>query len=388
MPMTLADAENTATEPTEQRRAVIEIDQVSKVFTEFTAVDRAHFTIHEGEFFSMLGPSGCGKTTTLRMIAGFETPTSGAIRLEGHDVSRVPPHKRDVNTVFQQYALFPHMTVWDNVAYGPRARGVAKDEVARRVDDLLEVVKLGDFAKRKPAQLSGGQQQRVALARALVNYPKALLLDEPLGALDLKLRQSMQLELKRIQREVGITFIFVTHDQEEALTMSDRIAVMNLGRVEQIGSPREIYDRPATVFVAGFIGQANLWPASVKATNGNHTTIEVAGRTLDVIDDASGLAPGESGTYMVRPERMHVEDELGDPDRWTVDAIVSEVVFQGPVVRYEMVLPDGATAVAHVPARSHGLPVPGDTVAASWAEDAGVLLAGSPTDAPVIDDDD
>ena len=207
----------------------------------------------------MLGPSGCGKTTTLRMIAGFETPTEGAIRLEGDDVSRVPPHKRNVNTVFQHYALFPHMTVWDNVAYGPRSMKKDKAEVKRRVDELLEIVRLTDFAKRKPAQLSGGQQQRVALARALVNYPSALLLDEPLGALDLKLRHVMQFELKRIQREVGITFVYVTHDQEEALTMSDRIAVMNAGNVEQIGTPTEIYDRPSTVFVASFIGQANLW---------------------------------------------------------------------------------------------------------------------------------
>ncbi|HWJ60391.1 MAG TPA: ATP-binding cassette domain-containing protein, partial [Acidimicrobiales bacterium] len=223
--MTIAEADETATET--GRRPVIEIDHVSKVFTDFTAVRDACFSIEQGEFFSMLGPSGCGKTTTLRMIAGFETPTSGAIRLEGQDVSKVPPNKRDVNTVFQQYALFPHMNVWDNVAYGPRAKKLPKDEVKKRVDELLGVVRLTDFAKRKPSQLSGGQQQRVALARALVNYPKALLLDEPLGALDLKLRQGMQLELKRIQREVGITFIFVTHDQEEALTMSDRIAVMS-----------------------------------------------------------------------------------------------------------------------------------------------------------------
>ena len=238
---------------------VIEIDHVTKRFADYVAVSDADFSIASGEFFSMLGPSGCGKTTTLRMIAGFETPTEGAIRLEGADVSRVPPHKRNVNTVFQHYALFPHMTVWDNVAYGPRSKKKDKAEVRKRVDELLEIVRLTDFAERKPAQLSGGQQQRVALARALVNYPSALLLDEPLGALDLKLRQVMQFELKRIQREVGITFIYVTHDQEEALTMSDRIAVMNAGNVEQIGTPTEIYDRPSTVFVASFIGQANLW---------------------------------------------------------------------------------------------------------------------------------
>ncbi|MCB1030331.1 MAG: ABC transporter ATP-binding protein [Acidimicrobiales bacterium] len=372
--MTVSEKDN-ATPSLSQRRAVIEIDNVSKVFGDYVAVEHANFTIHEGEFFSMLGPSGCGKTTTLRMIAGFETPTTGAIRLEGSDVSRVPPHKRDVNTVFQQYALFPHMTVWDNIAYGPRAKKLDKAETARRVDEMLEVVRLGDFAKRKPTQLSGGQQQRVALARALVNYPKALLLDEPLGALDLKLRQGMQLELKRIQREVGITFIFVTHDQEEALTMSDRIAVMNAGRVEQIGTPREIYDRPSNVFVAGFIGQANLWPATVKGHKPNATTVEVAGRTLDVSQDDSALGVGDSGTFMVRPERMYVEQQLSDESRWTVVGTVAEMVFQGPVVRYELVLPDGAHAVAHVPARREGLPVPGDTVHASWADDAGVLLA-------------
>ena len=208
---------------------VIQLERVSKRFGQFVAVHEADFGIARGEFFAMLGPSGCGKTTTLRMIAGFEAPSEGAIRLEGKDVSRVPPYKRNVNTVFQHYALFPNMSVWDNVAFGPKSRKVGGDEIKRRVGDLLEIVRLSDFSHRKPNQLSGGQQQRVALARALVNYPSALLLDEPLAALDLKLRQAMQLELKRIQREVGITFVFVTHDQEEALTMSDRIAVMNEG---------------------------------------------------------------------------------------------------------------------------------------------------------------
>jgi spermidine/putrescine transport system ATP-binding protein len=385
MPMSISAAvDPIAPEPT-SGRPVIEIDHVSKVFGEFVAVKEAHFSIAEGEFFSMLGPSGCGKTTTLRMIAGFDTPTTGAIRLEGQDVSKVPPNKRNVNTVFQQYALFPHMTVWDNVAYGPRAQKLPKAEVTARVDELLSVVRLSDFATRRPAQLSGGQQQRVALARALVNYPKALLLDEPLGALDLKLRQNMQLELKRIQREVGITFIFVTHDQEEALTMSDRIAVMNAGLVEQIGSPRDIYDCPDSVFVAGFIGQANLWPATVVGT-GAETTVEVAGRTL-AVHNPKDLAAGESGTFMVRPERLHVDLSGAHPDRWTVGATVTELVFQGPVVRYEMVLDDGSVAVAHVPARKDGLPIPGDRVEASWSDDAAVLLPGSPTAAPVPDPD-
>ena len=226
--------------------AVIELVDVEKRFGDFVAVDGVDIAIERGEFFSLLGPSGCGKTTTLRMIAGFEQPTGGEVRLEGVDVARIPPYRRNVNTVFQHYALFPHMSIHDNVAFGPRSAKTDKDETDRLVAELLEVVRLSDFADRRPAQLSGGQQQRVALARALVNYPSALLLDEPLGALDLKLRQAMQLELKRIQREVGITFVYVTHDQEEALTMSDRIAVMNEGRVEQLASPSEIYDQPAT----------------------------------------------------------------------------------------------------------------------------------------------
>jgi spermidine/putrescine transport system ATP-binding protein len=267
----------------------------------------------------MLGPSGCGKTTTLRMIAGFETPTEGAIRLEGADVSRVPPHKRNVNTVFQHYALFPHMTVWDNVAYGPRSQKKDKGEVRKRVDELLEIVRLTDFAQRKPAQLSGGQQQRVALARALVNYPSALLLDEPLGALDLKLRQVMQFELKRIQREVGITFIYVTHDQEEALTMSDRIAVMNAGNVDQIGTPTEIYDRPSTVFVASFIGQANVWAGKQTGrTNRDFVEIEVLGTTLKARPGDTTIESGGQATLMVRPERVRVSMDSPTGDVATV----------------------------------------------------------------------
>src|SRR5215218_8457072 len=257
---------------------VITLEHVVKRFGSYVAVEEADFAIDRGEFFSLLGPSGCGKTTTLRMIAGFELPTTGRILLDGKDVSRVPPYRRNVNTVFQHYALFPHMTVADNVAFGPRSLKVDARETASRVEKLLAVVRLSQYADRKPAQLSGGQQQRVALARALANYPSALLLDEPLGALDLKLRQAMQIELKRIQREVGITFIYVTHDQEEALTMSDRIAVMNDGRVEQIGTPQEIYHSPTSVFVANFIGVANLIPAVVRDPGGADATVLVAGR--------------------------------------------------------------------------------------------------------------
>ena len=350
------------------------------------AVDDADFSIASGEFFSMLGPSGCGKTTTLRMIAGFETPTTGAIRLEGADVSRVPPHKRNVNTVFQHYALFPHMSVWDNVAYGPRSMKKDKTEVKRRVDELLEVVRLTDFAKRRPGQLSGGQQQRVALARALVNYPSALLLDEPLGALDLKLRHAMQFELKRIQREVGITFIYVTHDQEEALTMSDRIAVMNAGNVEQIGSPTEIYDRPATVFVASFIGQANLWAGrQTGRTNRDFVEISVLGSQLKARPGETTIEPGGHATLMVRPERVRVSVEPLTGDVAAVRAKVRDLTFQGPVVRLSMAAPDDSTIVAHVgPEQQLPLLRPGDEVHVGWAPEASLVLPAA--DIPTTED--
>jgi spermidine/putrescine transport system ATP-binding protein len=369
----------------EPGQPVIEIDHVTKRFDDYVAVSDADFSIAAGEFFSMLGPSGCGKTTTLRMIAGFETPTEGAIRLEGVDVSSVSPHKRNVNTVFQHYALFPHMTVWDNVAYGPRSKKIAKAEVTRRVDELLEIVRLTDFAKRKPAQLSGGQQQRVALARALVNYPSALLLDEPLGALDLKLRHAMQFELKRIQREVGITFIYVTHDQEEALTMSDRIAVMNAGNVEQIGTPTEIYDRPATVFVANFIGQANLWPGKQNRTDGGLAEISVLGTTLRAKPGDTAIEPGGHATLMVRPERVRVSIEPPEGDVATVTATVTDLTFQGPVVRLSMDAPDGSPIVAHV-GTEQNLPLlrPGDTVHVAWAPEASLVLPAA--DIPTTED--
>src|SRR5574342_55297 len=231
---------------------------VSRHFGEVKAVDNVELEIKDGEFFSMLGPSGSGKTTCLRMIAGFDRPTAGQIVLYGKDVSNLPPYERDVNTVFQDYALFPHMTIEDNIAYGLIVKGVPKAERYQQVDEMLDLVRLPGFGYRKPSQLSGGQRQRVALARALINHPKVLLLDEPLGALDLKLRQQMQVELKAIQQRVGITFIFVTHDQEEALTMSDRIAVFNQGKIEQVGTPAEIYEHPTTPFVAGFVGTSNI----------------------------------------------------------------------------------------------------------------------------------
>src|SRR5918997_1328378 len=251
----------------------VRLERVTKAFKDTVAVDDVSLTIEQGEFFSLLGPSGCGKTTTLRMIGGFEEPSKGSIYLGGTEVTGLPPYKRDVNTVFQSYALFPHLNVYENVAYGLKRRKIGSDDIKRRVDEMLELVDLPAFGSRRITQMSGGQQQRVALARALVNRPQVLLLDEPLGALDLKLRKQMQLELKRIQKEVGITFIYVTHDQEEAMTMSDRIAVMNGGRFEQLGDPESLYERPETRFVAGFLGVSNLLPGHVEAADGANAVV-------------------------------------------------------------------------------------------------------------------
>jgi len=359
--------------------SVIALEHVTKRFDEYVAVHEAHFQIAKGEFFSMLGPSGCGKTTTLRMIAGFEQPTSGRILLEGQDVSAVPPYRRNVNTVFQHYALFPHMTVRDNVAFGPRSRKLPEAEVTKRVEDLLNVTRLTQFKERKPSQLSGGQQQRVALARALVNYPSALLLDEPLGALDLKLRQAMQFELKRIQRDVNITFIYVTHDQEEALTMSDRIAVMNEGRVEQIGTPEEIYHAPATVFVANFIGVANLLPATVVGMNGRMVVSLEGATRMEAAAAAWAATPGTQGTLMIRPERLHFsESGKGLP------VTLSAAAFSGPVIRLALRTMSGHEIIAHVPSDGPRPPLePGRQYVVSWDADGARLLPPRPTTSPI-----
>src|SRR5215207_1547206 len=269
----------------------------------FLAVDHIDLDVNEGEFFSLLGPSGCGKTTTLRMIGGFEEPTDGTIELQGEDVTWLPAYKRNVNTVFQNYALFPHLTIYENVAFGLRRKKVPDSDVKKRVTDMLELVELPGYEARKPGQISGGQAQRVALARALVNKPAVLLLDEPLGALDLKLRKQMQVELKRIQQEVGITFIYVTHDQEEAMTMSDRIAVMNVGRYEQLGDPEDVYENPVKAFVAGFIGISNLLPAAVE--NGG---VRLATGVLVAAPVPDGLADGTRVHLSVRPEKLLVGD--------------------------------------------------------------------------------
>jgi spermidine/putrescine transport system ATP-binding protein len=355
---------------------VIGVDHVVKRFSGYVAVDDAHFEVGAGEFFSLLGPSGCGKTTTLRMIAGFEQPSEGRILLEGLDVSRVPPYRRNVNTVFQHYALFPHMSVQDNIAFGPRSKKVDPAETDRRVKELLGIVRLGHLANRKPGQLSGGQQQRVALARALVNYPSALLLDEPLGALDLKLRQAMQIELKRIQREVGITFIYVTHDQEEALTMSDRIVVMNEGRVEQIGTPEEIYHAPETVFVANFIGVANLIPAKVGTDNGSSTAV-VSGELVPVTAGAWKGNSGDAATVMVRPERLHVS-ATPIPAGVSIPVIVHSAIFQGPIVRVSLRATDGTEMIGHLgPEHAVTDLRVGQSLYAGWERGAARLLPPS-----------
>jgi putative spermidine/putrescine transport system ATP-binding protein len=302
----------------------VRLDGVVKRFGDVTAVDGVDLEVREGEFFSMLGPSGSGKTTCLRMIAGFEQPTEGRILLGGQDVSRLAPYDRDVNTVFQDYALFPHMTVAQNVAYGLMIRKVPKAERTRRAAEALDMVRLGDFGERKPLQLSGGQRQRVALARSLVMRPKVLLLDEPLGALDLKLRQAMQIELKEIQQAVGLTFIYVTHDQEEALTMSDRLAVFSHGTIEQVGTPAEVYERPATGFVAGFVGVSNVLEG-----------------------DIARAVTGSEAAFTVRPEKITMGDldaEVGLED-CTATGHVREVVYLGAVTRYIVDLDGGGTLV-------------------------------------------
>jgi spermidine/putrescine transport system ATP-binding protein len=367
---------------------VIRLDAVRKQFGGFTAVERADLSIQRGEFFAMLGPSGCGKTTTLKMIAGFEQPSSGRVLLENVDVSRVPPYQRNVNTVFQQYALFPHMTVAENVAFGPRSQRLSRATYLPRVREMLEVVRLSEFANRKPRQLSGGQQQRVALARALVNYPSALLLDEPLAALDLKLREAMQFELKRIQREVGITFVFVTHDQGEALTMSDRIAVMSQGVVEQVGTPEEIYNKPASLFVAGFIGSANLLPGRIVDNSPEGSTVELLSGPRVVAHGPQQIPLGSEVSVMLRPERLTVlpaseASQLRSDGRFSngrlLEGTLRDLVFQGASARLLLQLADGTGVVTNV-ATDADLPFlrPGDPIAMTWKPGAAYLISGWP----------
>ena len=360
-------AMSTTDAPATSERVAVRLEGVVKRFAEVAAVDGVDLDVFEGEFFSMLGPSGSGKTTCLRMIAGFEMPTAGRILLEGHDVSRLAPYERDVNTVFQDYALFPHMSVADNVEYGLRVKRVPKDERNERVNEALAMVQLAAFGERKPAQLSGGQRQRVALARALVNRPRVLLLDEPLGALDLKLRQAMQIELKEIQQSVGLTFIYVTHDQEEALTMSDRLAVFNHGRVEQVGTPAEVYERPATGFVAGFVGVSNVLdgPAAREVT-------------------------GDAQAFTIRPEKIALREpgSAVGSDECSASGHVREVVYLGAVTRYIVQLDVGGELVVMqqnlTTSSMEALQVRGKVVLLVWerknnrpVEEAGGALEGS-----------
>jgi spermidine/putrescine transport system ATP-binding protein len=369
-----------------ERQAAIELVGVAKRFTSrhgsVTAVDTIDLAIGEGEFFSLLGPSGCGKTTTLRMIGGFEEPTGGKILLHGVDVVGVPPNRRDVNVVFQSYALFPHMSVYDNVAFGLRRKGVPSTETARRVGEMLDLVQLQGMHHRRPRELSGGQQQRVALARALVNRPRALLLDEPLAALDLKLRQAMQIELKRIQREVGITFVFVTHDQNEALTMSDRLVVMNAGRIEQLGAPREVYERPRTRFVAGFIGTSNIISGRVASMDGGTAVLETGADETVTVEDAAhaGAVVGRPLDITVRPEKIVITAQRPDSGRCAIRGKVTEVVYLGTSTQYEVTALDGSELRVFVQnaADSTDIAERGSEVWLSWRPDHSLPLAVEP----------
>ncbi len=352
----------------------VRLVDVVKKFGDVVAVDHVDLEVHDGEFFSLLGPSGCGKTTTLRMIGGFEEPTSGLIELHGQDVTWLPPYRRNVNTVFQNYALFPHLTIYENVAFGLRRKKVGDAEIRRRVGEMLALVELAGFEKRKPTQVSGGQAQRIALARALINRPSVLLLDEPLGALDLKLRKQMQLELKRIQQEVGITFIYVTHDQEEAMTMSDRIAVMNRGHYEQLADPETLYERPSTRFVAGFLGISNLLRGAVVERDDRHAAVRLDDGV--VVRVPAGAASG-SGTIEVgvRPEkiRMYASDQETPAGLNVLAGIVRDASYLGVSTQYVVETRSGGRLAVYeqnVERTLHGsLYRPGDDVHVAWSPD-------------------
>jgi spermidine/putrescine transport system ATP-binding protein len=360
----------------------IELVEVAKEFASrndsVAAVQGIDMMIGEGEFFSMLGPSGCGKTTTLRMIAGFEEPTSGRVLLYGADVTAVPPNHRDVNMVFQNYALFPHMSVADNVAFGLKRKHVAKTEVRSRVSEMLELVELTGREHRRPRELSGGQQQRVALARALVNRPRALLLDEPLGALDLKLRQTMQIELKRIQREVGITFVYVTHDQNEALTMSDRLVVMNSGKVEQLGTPQELYEQPATKFVAGFIGTSNVVQGKVVHVSGDEAELLTGPEERVIVPLRAPASGGDMVAATVRPEKMTLTSQP-PAGCCALRGTVSEIVYLGTSTNYTVETILGQLVVYQLNAGEQlAAPQRGDQTWVSWPTKTGYQLLEPP----------
>ena len=354
--------------------SIVSLIDVEKRFGSNLVVRKMNMEIYEGEFLTLLGPSGCGKTTTLRMIAGFEDATSGIIKVQGERVENKEPYQRDVNTVFQNYALFPHMTVFDNVAYGLTIKKVPKDEIRQRVAEMLELVQLTDYERRKPDELSGGQKQRVAIARALINRPKVLLLDEPLGALDLKLRKQMQIELKRLQKKLGITFVYVTHDQEEALTMSDRIAVMNAGVIEQLGTPMEIYDHPLTRFVAGFIGESNIFDGTVTAVEGDLLRVDTpAGKLLT---RGSGFAVGDEMHVSIRPEYLEAGERSADG--FDLPARIKDFTYMGTVVKTALDMADGTELKLsrfEQDANAHE----GDKVYLSWRPEKSVPIKKSHT---------
>jgi spermidine/putrescine transport system ATP-binding protein len=355
----------------------VELRHVVKAHGTTVAVDRLTLQVRRGEFFSLLGPSGAGKTTVLRLVAGFEQPDQGEVLIDGRSMRGVPPNLRPVNLVFQHYALFPHLTVSGNVAFGLEMRGTARAEIRSRVGEALEMVRLEAHGDRLPAQLSGGEQQRVALARALVNRPSVVLLDEPLGALDQQLRQEMQGELKAIQERVGLTFVCVTHHQEEALTMSDRVAVLHRGRVLQVGTPEEIYGAPASLFVAGFIGVSNRLEGRVASVDGVRCRIEAPGLPLIQVDARAGIEPGSRVSLIVRPERLHLSAQPA-PDGFdnSVPALVARAVYNGHETRYQLRVGDGLLWTARVPNAGDGRARfrPGETVVVRWTSHEGVVL--------------
>jgi spermidine/putrescine transport system ATP-binding protein len=352
----------------------VELANVSKRFGDVAAVNAVTLGIRRGEFLTLLGPSGCGKTTLLRMIAGFETPDAGRVILGGRDVTDVPPFRRDVTTVFQQYALFPHLNVFNNVAFGLARRRVAREEIARRVGEALDMVRLAKLDARKPDELSGGQQQRVALARALVLEPRVLLLDEPLAALDLKLRKQMQLELKSLQRRLGISFVYVTHDQEEALTMSDRIVVMNTGHIEQMGGAEEIYERPATEFVAGFIGVSNILEGAVIDVRDGIATIKLDAATVTA--QSHDVVSGERVRLMIRPEKIRLSPIESDT---TLRGRIEAAIYLGESTQWRVLLDGGQSVIAleqnRAPSASAQARI-GQAVAVSWEPSSAVILRG------------
>ena len=367
----------------------VRLVDVVKKFGDQVAVDHIDLEVRSGEFFSLLGPSGCGKTTTLRMIGGFEQPTSGLIELHGQDVTWLPPYKRNVNTVFQNYALFPHLSIFENVAFGLRRKGVRGDEVKGRVTEMLQLVELPGYEARKPNQISGGQAQRVALARALINRPAVLLLDEPLGALDLKLRKQMQVELKRIQQEVGITFIYVTHDQEEAMTMSDRIAVMNRGHYEQLGDPESLYERPATRFVAGFLGVSNLLPATVIGRDGAYATARLGDDSA--IRVPSAMIDGNARVNIgVRPEKIRLSEATtaGPNGHNRLTGVVRDASYLGVSTQY-LVESKGGTLTVYEQnverATRAELWSRGDEVQLTWSPDHSFVVPEAGDDHPTDD---